>query len=350
MKSKDAKNQILSVKVIVLFSRIIKNNSLPSWLVMLLSEGGLVTLHPIVWVLIFPQSQSEFEVKIFLWAYWGALIAGFIVIFVEKNLELFLSITDELLLLIESTKRQRFEEWKTSTFSLSKQLLFSTAFAIIIFPMTYLFFRGTVGATAINFGSPLLFVNLTLIGNGFYWLIFLPGATRKLTGGMRKLNLFDPKNTYWINQLSGIYGRAATSASIIGVMIFFPLVFGPKANDIIIITSVWLFLVWSLVLIPYLIAQTSIADFINKERLETLSNIQLKISNVLKDSPSEEGEKRLTNLIAIYDKAIKAKSSIFDIDSQIINSLILPLISFILVNFEKIKVFFSRSDKMTNES
>ncbi len=340
MKSKDAKNQILSVKVIALLSRIIKNDSLPSWLVMLLSEGAIVTLHPIVWVLIFPHSQSDFEAKIFLWAYWGALIAGSIVIFVEKNLELFLSVTDELLLLLERSKRQQFEEWKASAFSLSKQLLFSTAFAITIFPMTYLFFRGTVGVTAINYGSPLLFVNLMLIGNGFYWLLFLPGATRKLTAGMRKLNLFDPKNTYWTNQLSGIYSRAATSASIIGVMIFFPLVFGPKANDVVIITSVWLLLVWALVLIPYLVAQTSITDFISKKRLETLTDIQLRISNILKDSPTDEGEKRLTNLIAIYDKSIKAKSSVFDVDSQIINSLILPLISFVLVNFEKIKVFF----------
>ena len=191
----------------------------------------------------------------------------------------------------------------------------------------------------INWGSLFLFINLLLIGNGFYWLLFLPGATSALTASMRKLSLFDPKNTFWVNQLSIIYSRAAISASLIGVLIICPIAFGPQIKNINIIATAWLLLVWALVLIPYIVAQTSIAEYINRERLETLTEIQVQINKLLNDPPTDQSEKRLGNLVLIYSKIIDAKSTTFGLNAQIVNSLILPLLSFALINFDEIGSF-----------
>lgn len=344
MKVKDIKEQVLSVKLVASLSRYLSSRGIkiPAWLIMLLVESFAVSLHSLVWIFVTPPVSSKFIA--FLWAYWGAIIAGIIVVLIEKNIELFLQLTNELAPLLNH-KQDEFKVWKDNSFKLNKQILFSLAFAICIFPTTYLFFEQIMGTVAIKFGAPILFTNLLLIGNGFYWLLFLPGATHALMKNMSKINLFDPKNTYWIKQLSNVYSRAALSTSIIGVMVIFPIILGPQTANTNIITSAWLLLVWALALIPYLIAQTGINIFINKERLETATEIQLQIFDILKNPPSDDSEKRLSNLILIYDKAIESKSSIFDINSQILNSLILPLISFILINFEEILKFIQNITK-----
>lgn len=134
-------------------------------------------------------------------------------------------------------RKSDFEEWKSKTFNLGRQVVFSFIFATIIFPTPYSFFTFTVGKTMVNWGSLFLYLNLLLIGNGFYWLVFLPGTTRVLTASMKKLSLFDFKNTFWVSRLSTIYTRAAISASIIGVMIIIPIILGPQAKNITIIAT-----------------------------------------------------------------------------------------------------------------
>lgn len=338
MSSNDLRKQVLSIKILILLSRLFKNNNnrIPSWAIMLFTESIAIALHSIVWLYIFPNLTSKST--IFLWAYWGALIAGIIVVLVERNLDFFLKTVGDLTPLLDP-KNKGFDEWKKTVFAINKQVFFSIVFAIAIFPMTYIFFSQTIGVVTINYGAIILFVNLILIGNGFYWLLFLPGATRAIIISMRKLSLFDPKNTYWTQQLSRIYSQAAISASVIGVMIIFPIAFGPQTKNVNTIAIVWLILVWALVLIPYIIAQASITEFISKERLETLTEIQMQIFKIVNKPPTEKGEKRLENLISIYNKSIEAKSSVWDINPQIVNSLILPLASFLLINFDKIRAF-----------
>lgn len=333
-----ARNKVLSNHVIKLVSLPLKKIriSLPSWMSVITFELLTIFASSALWAL--ANIQPKPTLISYLWASWGALIAGIIVVLVEWNLDNFLKTTDEMLPLLK--ENSIFEEWKRKTFNMRNQIIFSIIFASAIFPTTYSFFSFTIGKAMINWGSLFLYFNLLLIGNGFYWLVFLPGATRTLTVGMSNSNLFDLKNTFWVNQLSKIYGRAAISASIIGVMIIVPVAFGPQIKNISVIETAWLILVWALVLIPYGVAQSSIADFVNKERLETLAEVQYQIWKYLKKPPSDESEKRVENLIKIYDKAIAAKSSTFGTNPQIVNSLILPLISFVLINFDKISTFF----------
>lgn len=331
-----ARDSVLSNQVIRLISLLLKKLriSLPSWLSIIAFELLTIFSSSALWAL--ANIQPKPSIVSYLWASWGALIAGIIVVLVEWNLDNFLRTTHEMAPLLK--KSSDFEEWKRKNFNLRNQLIFSIIFSTAIFPTTYSFFKSTIGSAMINWGSPFLYLNLLLIGNGFYWLVYLPGATRVLTVSMKKLSLFDPKNTFWVNQLSTIYSRAAISASIIAVMIIIPVAFGPQIKNISIIATAWLLLVWLLVLAPYIVAQTSIAEFIEKERLETLTEIQSQIYKFLNESPTNEIEKRLENLLTIYGKGINAKSTTFGVNSQIVNSLLLPLLSFVLINFDKIVV------------
>lgn len=336
MLSNQARDNVLSNQVIKFISQPLRkiHVHLPSWLSVITFELLTIISSSALWAL--ANIQPRPNLISYLWASWGALIAGIIVVLVEWNLDNFLRTTNEMSFML---KKNTFEEWKNRTFNLRNQLIFSIIFATIIFPTTYSFFLSTIDRAMINWGSPLLYTNLLLIGNGFYWLIFLPGATRVLTTSMRKLSLFDPKNTFWVNQLSSIYSRAAISASIIGILIIFPIAFGPQIKNITTIELVWMFIVWALVLIPYIVAQTSISEFINRERLETLTEIQNQIFKFLNNPPTDESEKRLGNLLSIYSKTIEAKSTTFGLNPQIVNSLILPFLSFLLINFDEIISF-----------
>lgn len=89
-------------------------------------------------------------------------------------------------------------------------------------------------------------------------------------------------------------------------------------------------------LVPYLVAQTSISEFIEKVRLERITEIQAQVYNYLGASPTSVSEKRLENLLLIYGKAIDTKPSTISINPQIVNSLLLPLLSLVLINFDRI--------------
>jgi len=255
-------------------------------------------------------------------------------VFVDQNVNYFLKVISEIQFLF-ALKESRFSEWKKQVFNLRYQLIFSLIFAIAIFPTAYLYFELIIGSL-INFGSIILFLNLILIGNGFYWLCFLTGAIRAIKQSLGKLNYFDLKNTNWIDQLSDVYEKAALYASIIGVMIIFPIAFGPKSGNIVVITSGWLVFVWLLVLVPYFNAQNNISKLVNHERLKTIADLQNQIAHYLSLQPTDVREKRLANLITIYNKALEAKSSTFSSNPQIVNSIIIPLLSFAVINFEKI--------------
>jgi hypothetical protein len=337
MLATKTRDNVMSNQVIKLISLPLNkiHIRLPSWMSVIAFELLTIISSSVLWIL--ANIQPKPNLISYLWASWGALIAGIIVVLVEWNLDNFIRTTDDMSPLLK--KNNAFEEWKRKIFNLRNQLVFSFIFATVIFPTTYSFFTFTIGRAMINWGSLFLYINLLLIGNGFYWLIFLPGATRALTVSLNNLSLFDLKNTFWVNQLSSIYSRAAISASVIGVMIIVPVVLGPQIRNINIIANAWLLLVWGLVLIPYIVAQTSIAEFINKERLETITEIQSQILKQLKKAPTNESEKRIENLIMVYSKALDAKSATFGINPQIVNSLFLPLLSFILINFDEIRTF-----------
>lgn len=334
MESTSLKELVLSTRIINILSKLLtrKNIALPSWILIIAAETLALLLHIGAWKLVY--AQAKFDWVALAWIYWGALIAGIIVIFVDQNIEYFLQITD-LMSPLFASQQNDFSGWKTRIFNFRFQVTFSLIFALAIFPTAYWFFKLIIG-DVINFGSVILFLNLILIGNGFYWLCFLPGATKAINQSLGELNYFDLKNTNWIDQLSDIYEKAASYASIIGVMIVFPLAFGPKSGNIIFITSGWLVLVWLLVLVPYVVAQNNISKLVNQERLRTITNLQIQIAHFLSLHPTDVREKRLANLILVYNKALDAKGSTFSPNPQIVNSIIIPLLSFLVINFDRI--------------
>lgn len=327
-------NQVLSTRLINILSKLyfLKNISVPRWILIIGTETSAIMLHVSIWKVANPQ--TVFDWAAFAWIYWGTLITGVIVIFVDQNVDYFLKVTSEILPRF-AFKENAFLEWKTRTFNLRYQVIFSLVFAVVIFPTAYLYFDLIIGSL-INFGSLILFLNLILIGNGFYWLWFLPSAIRAIKQSIGRLNYFDLKNTNWIDQFSDVYSKAALYASIIGVMIIFPIAFGPKSGNVVIITSSWLVLVWLLVLVPYFNAQNNISKLINRERLRTIDDLQNQIAHYLSLQPTDAREKRLANLITIYNKALDAKGSAFSSNPQIANSIVIPLLSFVIINFDKI--------------
>ena len=151
-------DQVLSIRLIGILSQpfIKKNISIPSWLLILLTETLAVLLHVGFAFLIY--GNSSFALSSLLWASWGALMAGFIVILVERNINMFLQATEKMIDFYNPAQTS-FAKWKKDTFQLQKQIWFSIIFATAIFPTTYIFFKLTMG-DFINIGALILYLNL----------------------------------------------------------------------------------------------------------------------------------------------------------------------------------------------
>ena len=189
--------------------------------------------------------------------------------------------------------------------------------------------------------SYILLFNLFVIGNGFYWIITLPGAIKIVSENAQRVHSFDPANIIWVNKLSDVYQRAALSTSIIGVAVIVPVIANPSSTlTIRSVSMAWLVIVWSLVIIPYWIAQTHISNFIREEQLLNMMSIQRKMYKLIINHSESTGFSEYSidffgQLLELYTKMQTYDKSAWKIKHSLkfINSLFIPLLSFILVNF-----------------
>jgi hypothetical protein len=241
-----------------------------------------------------------------------------------------------------------------------RQITISFLFAFLIFPFTMLFFNQTIGLHANSSGAIILFVNVWIIGNGFYWIVVLPTSAKALFHSFKCSGYFDPRNTVWINAFSDVYENAAASVSVIGVLALFSLV--PSQLPMIrYISFGWLILILILVSVPFLYARSYLSKLIQYIRYSTMTDIQERIVAILQQKPSfyivkkqkieltegstdnEIDADELNQLLSIYDLTKHSESSLLKLSSssQFINSLLLPILSFVIINYVKIVKFIS---------
>jgi DNA-binding GntR family transcriptional regulator len=103
---------------------------------------------------------------------------------------------------------------------------------------------------------------------------------------------------------------------------------------------------WSPTIALFILYQTSLASIIRRAKWKALNEIQsqveeLRASNNLKDKETMEAINRLMDF---HDRVKATRNSAIDSSTIInfINSLLLPLLAFLLGNFDKVLSFFSK--------
>jgi len=129
------------------------------------------------------------------------------------------------------------------------------------------------------------------------------------------------------------------STSVVGVALIIPVALGPRSNTPIqAITAGWLVLVWALVLIPYVFAQSNLSEFVSRERLLIMTETQTKIYELMIRDKESNNSAQAETLLKIYKEAQEAEGSVWGFQSNLkfINSLLLPFLSFVLLSFPQI--------------
>lgn len=333
------RNQVLSIRIISALSQPLRRRfpavELPSLLVVVLLESVIGVLEVVIWKI----AGIQVTLATNLWAYWGCLLSGICLILVESNLDQFLQTMRQYAGHVFGPEQSAFARWANKAFNLRRQILFSLISTAIIFPTAFPFFAITMGFEARLWTAPVLFINLFFIGNALYWIIVLPGAARLISRHAQRIGAFAPRNIIWIDKLSDVYQRAALSTSLVGVALIIPVALGPKGSlPILVVTSGWLLLVWTLVLIPYVLAQSHLSEFVSRERLLTLTETQTKIYELMIRDKESNNSDQAETLLKIYKEAQEAEGSVWGFQSSLkfINSLLLPSLSFILLSFPQI--------------
>jgi ABC-type multidrug transport system fused ATPase/permease subunit len=198
--------------------------------------------------------------------------------------------------------------------------------------------------SSIGYGLTFTLIVFSIFSTTFIDLLYM---VLLLSGKFRQYDLIlfspDPNSSELISRLSnklnlvvffvGAYGAVMTLIFTgIGLLTF---------ASIVLVLGLWLPIV-----ALFILNQTSLASIIRRAKWKTLNEIQsqveeLRATNNLKDKETIEAINRLMDF---HDRVKATRNSAIDSNTilNFINSLLLPLFAFLLGNFDKVLLLFSR--------
>lgn len=182
----------------------------------------------------------------------------------------------------------------------------------------------------------------------FYAFVYLVLIFILLSIRLRSYNLrlftADPSNSEVIDSLSSrlnylIYFFAIYAACTVGLSILAKIL---QVTGIILVIVLWI-----PIIAIFILNQTSLSSIIRRAKWKTLNEIQsqveeIRASNSLKDKETMEAINRLMDF---HDRVKATRNSAIDSSTilNFINSLLLPLLAFLLGNLDKVLPLFSRN-------
>jgi len=211
---------------------------------------------------------------------------------------------------------------------------------------------GTLGGLYLLSQAPPLssgysFTFFTILINLFNWnIIYLLIMVMLLSATLRaydlKLFASDPASSELITRLSEVLSFAVYFVAVFATLLTFTLTLVgilPSFGGSLIIFY------WLPLFVLFILNQTSLASIVRRAKWKTLNEIQsqveeLRVSGSLKDKEIMEAINRLMDF---HDRVKATRNSAIDSSTilNFINSLLLPLIAFILGNLDKVLLLFS---------
>jgi hypothetical protein len=235
------------------------------------------------------------------------------------------------------------QQWLDVFSNLGKSLFFSLAFGILASSYAIIYFPA-IGRGFIGFGPSILAViGYVQGGMALYYslFLFLPFPVR-LSRYQLKLNPVNPGSSEVIDSLSDTLSYLVYASAIFLAFFTFFLVFTGTFSLLNIILSV--VVGWGPLIVIFLIGQYALAQIITRAKWTKLNEIQAKIEmlEAEEDVPSEKTLAHLGKLMDYYDRIKATRNSALNLRAGLnfLNSLLLPLLAFILGNLDQMRDVF----------
>jgi hypothetical protein len=194
----------------------------------------------------------------------------------------------------------------------------------------------------VDFPSPLLTFLLLIVqvlfGLGFYNELVILALSLRMRNYQFKLFEADPASSTVIGNLSDMFMGTIYLSAIVATLLTLVTV----ATETIIPLVIILLLIplWSVTTFFFALIQFSLAKIISRMKCETLNSIHKKIESlgIDKNFMDEKTRRAYNWLLDYYDRVKATRSSAMNIRSSLgfLNSLLLPLLAFVLTNLSEI--------------
>ena len=235
------------------------------------------------------------------------------------------------------------KRWFAILYNIKKPLFFSLIYTIIIGIYVPILWATTKG-DVLGFGFIILLIITSFQAGlfGYYGIVFLilPPRLRKYHF---KLNTANPSSSEVIDHLSDMLTNFVYMGAILAASVtLFVAYSGLLTRGI----TVGLLLAgWIPLTILFVWNQYALGKIITTAKWKKLNEIQSKIEELetKENIPSQETLEHLGKLMDYYDRIKATPKSALDIRAGLnfLNSLLIPLLAFVLANFDVVLSFFS---------
>lgn len=236
------------------------------------------------------------------------------------------------------------EDWLSSWKNRRVELIFSILFAIVFyayFILTAIFTGDVIPRISVIIAFLPMFIQMGLLFYDFFRALNMP---LRIQHYQLKLYQADPASSEVIARLSGMFTAFIfLIAAIAGVLTLLLAIFNPLplAGSVFVIAVGWLPLILS-----FTITQRALRRIIKNGKQKALNEIQAKVEKLQaqEEIPAEETLKHIRALIDYHDYIKSRRDSTFDIQTGLnfLNSLLFPVIGFLLGNLKELISFFSK--------
>ena len=190
------------------------------------------------------------------------------------------------------------------------------------------------------FGATFLFLYL-------YAFVYLVLVTVLLSAMLRRydMNLFaaDPSSSELVSLLSGVLGSVVYFVAVFAAYNTLSAAFIGFFLPLSIIT---VFVLWLPIIAMFALNQTSLTSIIRRAKWKTLNEIQAKVERLQATDNFEEKEtmEAINRLMDYHDRVKRTRNSAIDLSTTLnfINSLLLPLLAFVIGNLSLVLSLFKK--------
>jgi hypothetical protein len=236
-----------------------------------------------------------------------------------------------------------FEDWLNTTCNWRLHFLV-TIIAVILLTLSGIFILTPRLGLSLGYGliASIFVISMFLYAFVYLFLMIILLSAR-LHGYDLKLFAADPSSSDLISRLSGELGFVIYIVAIYGIIGFISFGLLPGLIDPIVV-FVQVFLVWLPITALFILIQTSLSNIIRRVKRKTLNEIQMKVEKLQtsKNFGNQETMDAIKRLMDYHDRVKATRDSALDFRTYLsfFNSLLLPLLAFLIGNLDLVFKLF----------
>jgi hypothetical protein len=235
------------------------------------------------------------------------------------------------------------QSWLTALCNIKSSFLFSLVFSIVLILYSLILTSSMVGGF-IGLGPIMLTIIADFqLGMTVYFLFLFLVLPVRLSRYRFKLYAADPSSSEVINHLSALFSNFVYLVAVLAALGTLVIVFSGFMTVSVIIIAV--LIVWGPLIVLFIINQYVLSKIITRAKWRKLNEVQAKIKSLemQEDIPGEKTLGHLSKLMDYHDRIKATPNSALNLRAGLnfLNSLLIPLLAFILANLDKVLGLFS---------